>query len=106
MNISQKKTVGFPELTLKEEDVKTRPIPLHEIPRQARIDREMAIINYYHARIGKAIDIFWGHQDCVEYLQKLVMSGGDGLGNARVGFRSEVLSALINLTNLHEVTHR
>ena len=106
MTISQKKTVGFPELNLKEEDVKTRPMPLHEIPKQARIDREMAIVNYHHARIGKAIDIFWGHQDCVEYLQKLIMSGGDGFGKARVGFKSEVVAALINLANLHEVTHR
>jgi hypothetical protein len=106
MTLPDKKAVGFPELNLKEEDVKTRPMPLHEIPKQARIDREMAIINEHHARIGKAITTFWGHQDCVEYLQKLIMSGGDGFGKTRVGFKQEVLGALINLTNLHEVTYR
>ena len=100
------KNTGFPAINYKEEDVKTRPIPLHEIPMQARIDREMAIINQHHARIGKAIDTFWGHQDCVEYLQKLIMSGGDGFGKARVGFKQDVLAALINLSNLHEVTYR
>jgi hypothetical protein len=100
------KEVGFPQIVTKEEDIKTRPMPLHEIPRQARIDREMAVINHHHARIGTAISTFWGHQDCDEYLQKLIMSGGDGLGKARIGFKKEVLAALINLSNLHEVTHR
>lgn len=104
--MSENKSVGFPQIDFKEEDVKTRPMPLHEIPLQARVDREMAIINLHHARIGKAIDTFWGHQDCVEYLQKLIMSGGDGLGKTRVGFKREVLAALMNLSNMHEVTHR
>jgi hypothetical protein len=104
--MTEQKPVGFPPINFKEEDVKTRPIPLHEIPLEARIDREMAVINYHHARIGKAISTFWGHRDCDEYLQKLIMSGGDGFGKARVGFKSEVLAALINLSNLHEVTHR
>ncbi len=98
--------VGFPEINFKEEDVATRPVPLHEIPLQARIDREMAIINHYHGRIGKAIDVFWGHKDCVEYLQKLILSGGDGFDKTRVGFKPEVLAALINLSNLHEITYR
>ena len=89
-----------------EEDVATRPMGLHEIPRQAQIDREMAVIKLHHERIAKAIDVFWGHRDCTEYLQKLIMSGGDGVGKARVGFKSEVLTALMQLSELHEVTHR
>ena len=101
-----KKDAGFPPIITKEEDIKTRPMPLHEIPLQARIDREMAVINQHHARIGAAITTFWGHQDCDEYLQKLIMSGGDGLGKARIGFKREVLAALMNLSNLHEVTPR
>lgn len=96
------KSVGFPALNYKEEDVATRPVPLHEIPMQARVDREMAVVNQYHERIGKAISVFWGHADCLEYLQKLVMSGGDGLGKTRVGFRADVLAALISLVSLHE----
>ena len=96
---------GFPSIEFQEEEA-TRPVPLHEIPKQARIDREMAVIAQHHARIAKAIDVFWGHRDCVEYLQKLILSGGDGAEKARVGFKPEVLTALINLTNLHEVTYR
>ena len=78
---------------------------LHELPRQARFDHEMQVIKTHHERISKAIGVFWGHKDCVEYLQKLILSGGDGFGQARTGFRSEVMTALINLNNLHEEEH-
>ena len=104
--MQKKDFVGFPDIDAKVEDVATRPMPLHEIPKQARIDREMAIIAKHHERIAKAINTFWGHRDCVEYIQKLIMSGGDGAGHSRIGFKSEVITALINLTTLHEVEYR
>ena len=63
----------------------------------------MAIIRAHHERIAKAIEVFWGHRDCVESLQQLVLSGGDGVGKARIGFKREVVSALINLTTLHDL---
>ncbi len=105
--MSQKNFVGFPGLNheTEAEDQVTRPMALHELPRIARIDREMQVISQHHERISKAIDVFWGHKDCAEYLQKLILSGGDGFGNARIGFRSEVMAALINLANLHEEEH-
>lgn len=95
---------GFPSLQWEEEDLPTRPMPFHERPLQARIDHEMAIIAEHHIRIALAIEKFWGHRDCVEYLQTLVLSGGysDTTRN-RVGFKPEVLSALINLASLHRV---
>ncbi len=99
-------SVGFPPINYLEEDVATRPMGLHEIPKQARIDREMAVIASHHERIAMAINTFWGHRDCTEYLQKLILSGGDGAGKARVGFKPAVLAALINLSELHEVSHR
>ncbi len=101
--MSEKKNVGFPDLIHNAEYEPTRPMPLQELPRQARIDREMAIIRSHHERIAKAIEVFWGHRDCVEYLQQLILNGGDGVGNTRIGFKHEVLAALINLTALHEV---
>ena len=93
---------GFPSLSWEEEDLPTRPIPLHELPLQARIDAEMAIVAEHHSRIALAIEKFWGHRDCVEYLQTLILSGGDADGRARVGFKSEVVSALIHLVALHQ----
>ncbi len=95
----------FPEITPMEDDPDTRPMPLHERPLQARIDHEMDIIRTHHERIAKAIETFWGHRDCVEYLQQLILSGGDGAGRTRIGFKNEVLSALMNLSTLHKVTH-
>jgi hypothetical protein len=101
------KPTGFPGIHGEEEEefMATRPMPIHEIPVQARIDSEMAIIAQHHERIAKAIKLFWGHRDCGEYLHKLILSGGDNAGKTRVGFKPEVLTALINLTNLHDIAH-
>ncbi len=97
------KETGFPPINWDEEDLATRPMPLHELPRQVGIDSALAVIAAHHERIAKAIRIFWGSRDCVEYIQKLVMSGGDGFGKARVGFKPEVVSALMSLITLHRV---
>lgn len=94
---------GFPPLAWEAEDLATRPMPLHEFPRQVGIDQSMATIAKHHERIAKAIELFWGTRDCVEYLQKLVMSGGDGLGKTRIGFKPEVVSALLSLISLHQM---
>ena len=100
---SKNQPTGFPSIAWDEEDQATRPLPLHELPRQVGIDNALAVIERHHERIAKAIRIFWGSRDCVEYIQKLVMSGGDGLGNARIGFKPEVVSALMSLITLHRV---
>jgi hypothetical protein len=97
------KEIGFPPIHWDEEDLATRPMPLHELPRQVGIDTALAVIAAHHERIAKAIRIFWGSRDCVEYIQKLVMGGGDGFGKARVGFKPEVVSALMSLITLHRV---
>jgi len=95
---------GFPSLQWEDEDLDTRPLPLNERPLQARIDHEMAIIAEHHVRIALAIEKFWGHRDCVEYIRTLILKGGysDGATN-RVGFKPDVISALINLAALHQV---
>ncbi len=103
MATKPKDTTGFPPLDWEAEDLATRPMPLHELPRQVGIDLAMDVIAKRHDRIAKAIHIFWGTRDCVEYIQKLVMSGGDGFGNARVGFKPEVVSAMLSLISLHQV---
>jgi hypothetical protein len=98
---SRYKETGFPSISWEEEDLATRPLPLHERPLQARIDTEMDIIARHHVRIALAIEKFWGHRDCVEYIQKLILNG-DTDGHKRVGFKPEVVSALINLASLHK----
>jgi len=100
---SRYEETGFPTLQWEEDDLPTRPMPLHERPLQARIDAEMAVIAENHARIAVAIEKFWGHRDCVEYLQKLILSGGHQDGQGRAGFKAEVLSALMNLATMHKI---
>ena len=77
-------------------------MPLHELPHQAGVDRALAVVEGRHQRIANAIRTFWGTPDCVDYMEKLIMSGGDGFGNARVGFKPEVVTALMSLISLHQ----
>lgn len=94
--------IGFMETSDDPDELDTRPMPLDDLPRQARIDREMAIIRSHHERIFQAIQLFWGHKDCAQYLKGLVLNGAEGRGEARIGFKREVLSSLINLLTMHE----
>ncbi len=100
--VSKFQETGFPTLSWEEEDLPTRPMAFHERPIQARIDQEMAVIAQHHMRIAMTIDRFWGHKDCVEYLQTLILNGGFSDRKDRVGFKPEVLSALINLASMHD----
>ncbi len=95
--------MGFPPLQWEEDDIPTRPMPLHELPTQARVDHEMAVIEQHHMRIALVIKKFWGHRDCIEYMQTLLLKGGDGDEKKRVGFKAEVSAALINLIALHRI---
>jgi hypothetical protein len=76
-------------------------MPLHERPLQARVDVEMALVAQHHVRIALAIETFWGHRDCVDYLQGLVLSGYKE-AEKRMGFKPEVVSALMTLVELHK----
>jgi len=96
-----KPEVGFPTLQWDDEELDTRPMPLYERPLQARVDVELALIAEHHIRIAVAIESFWGHRDCVIYIQNLVLSGYKE-GEKRLGFKSEVLTALMTLVELHK----
>ena len=73
---------------------------LHEMPLQVRIEAELAVIAARHQRIADSIRMFWGHRDCVEYMENLVLSGYKE-GVTRMGFKPEILSALMSLIALH-----
>ena len=92
---------GFPAST-SPGFLATRPLPLKDIPLMDRRIRQMAIISRQHERIARTIDAFWGQPECANYLQKLIKSGGDGVEKTRVGFKPQVMSALIALTELHD----
>ena len=90
----------FPDL--EDRDMKTRPMGLHEMPAPAQYDLALGVITQYHPRIAATISSIWGHKECGEYIANLIMSGGDGVGRARVGFRPAVSSALMSLASLHD----
>lgn len=105
MSISRKPPkpeIGFPSLQWEDEELDTRPMGLHERPLQARIDFQMAVVAERHVRVALAIEKFWGHHDCVEYIQGLVLNGYNE-GQKRMGFKPEVVSALISLVELHKL---
>lgn len=93
-------STGFPSLSWEEEDLDTRPLPLHELPSSVRIENELAIIAARHPRIADSIRVFWGHRDCIDYIRNLIMSGYHD-GKARVGFKPEIITALMTLIGLH-----
>lgn len=103
-HLFQETELGAPDTGLPARDeISTSAMSLEEMPTQARIEHELAIIAKHHERIAKAIRLFWGHKGCVEYMEELILNGGDGAGHSRVGFKLEVVSALINLSSLHSI---
>lgn len=101
--MSKNEFLGFPDLIQDFDDLVTRPMPLHELPLDARIDHELSIISLHHDRIAKMIQMSWGHQDCMDYMQTLMLSGGDGVDRIRSGFSPDVVTAIMNLTAMHDV---
>lgn len=62
----------------------------------------LAEIAQFHPKIAQAIDKSWGQAACVDYLQQLVFDGYDHTDNrSRVGFKTEVISAIMTLMTLH-----
>lgn len=94
----------FPSIEWQEEEASTRPIPVHQTTAGTRRDRHVELIAGRHMRIASAIETMWGHPECTEYIQQLIISGYKE-GERRVGFRNEVLQALLVLGDLHDQEH-
>lgn len=70
-------------------------------PEQRR-EAAMGIVDDHHPRIAKTLRSMWGCKECSDYISKLIMSGGDGMGHARVGFHQDTANALLVLGSLHD----
>ena len=93
----------FPPLDYTSGDEPTQPAPLEELPRKiSTFEHEIAIVRCHHEHIAKGIELFWGHRDCIEFLQKLILNGSDGTTRTRSGFKHEVVEALLSLIALQE----
>ena len=68
---------------------------------QARVDMQLAIVAEHYVRVALGIENFWGQRDCVPYIEALVLNGYKD-GQLRQGFKPEVVTALMNLVDLHK----
>jgi hypothetical protein len=62
----------------------------------------MELLKRDHKRIHDAIELMWGERECSIHIQRLMMSGGDGMGKNRVGFKVETVAALLALSDLND----
>lgn len=95
-----------PELGFSDQP--TMPLPLVEgsarelAERARRKDAALAVVDLHHQRIASTIRTMWGHKECSEYINQLIMAGGDGMGHSRVGFNQEAVEAMLVLADLHD----
>lgn len=88
-------------MIVEEEDPEPQ-VDLLKLTPEQRLEAAMEIVEQHHPRIAKTLRSMWGYQECSDYISKLIMSGGDGMGNARVGFNQDAANAMLVLGNLHD----
>jgi hypothetical protein len=93
-------TVPLPMIVEDEEPPPA--IDLLKLSPEQRLEAAMEIIALHHPRIANTLRAMWGHKECSDYISKLIMSGGDGMGRARVGFNQDAANAMLVLGNLHD----
>lgn len=88
---------AFPEL-----EVPTVPLGLEEATPAERKVAALETVELHHHRIANTIRTLWGYKECSVYINKLIMNGGDGMGNARIGFNQDAADAMMVLADLHD----
>jgi hypothetical protein len=83
-------------------DDATKPMELEDKSPSQRMADALLIVELYHQRIANTIRTMWGYKECSMYINKLIMNGGDGMGNARIGFNQEAADAMMVLADLHD----
>lgn len=66
-----------------------------------KLTANLLMVHAFSPRVGKALELFWGHMDFQPYMNKL-LADDMPTGTARQGFPMHVLSALIILQQLHD----
>lgn len=83
----------------------TEPAPLETPTLDQRKNQALDTVELHHQRIANTIRTLWGYKECGVYINKLIMSGGDGMGQARVGFNQEAVQAMLELSDLHDAEY-
>lgn len=89
-------------LPIMEDGMPIRPEQLQRLSGDQRKDAALQIVELHHNRIANTIRSLWGHKECSDYISKLIMSGGDGMGQARIGFNQDAALAMMVLSDLHD----
>jgi hypothetical protein len=101
VNIPEPKPEPLPELDVNL-DVPTQPLGLTEMGSAQRMAAALDVVELHHHRIATTLRSLWGYKECGAYINKLIMNGGDGMGNARVGFNQQAVDAMMVLADLHD----
>lgn len=89
-------------MALDAGDSVTQPMALGEHRLKQRREQALQTIELYHHRVADTIRSLWGHKECGLYINNLIMSGGDGMGHARIGFNQDAAASLMVLSDLYE----
>jgi hypothetical protein len=88
---------------------RTAPMPLNasdlsreERTMEQRKEDALQVVELHHHRIANTIRTMWGYKECSIYISKLIMSGMDDTGKARIGFNQEAANAMMMLADLHD----
>jgi hypothetical protein len=85
-----------------EPEAATQPMELQQKTLEQRKNDALEMVELHHRRIANTIRTLWGYKECGVYINKLIMSGGDGMGHARVGFNQEAVEAMLVLSDIHD----
>jgi len=83
----------FPPLFMDDD---TPATPIAEEKKPGREDH-LAILKDSYPRIASAIELMWGHPECEDYVNKLILNDR----GSRQGFPKDAMSALLGLFRLH-----
>lgn len=90
--------VGF----ANDQEASTQPMALDEKTPAQQAEDALNTIELHHARIAKTIRMMWGYKECSQYIAKLLMTGYDDTGHARMGFHQEAVNVMMTLGDLHD----
>lgn len=69
---------------------------------EQRREDALSTVELHHHRIANTIRTLWGYKECSDYISKLILSGGDGMGHARMGFNQDAANAMMLLAEIHD----
>ena len=69
---------------------------------EQRKEDALTTVELHHHRIANTIRTLWGYKECSDYISKLILSGGDGMGHNRLGFNQDAANAMMLLAEIHD----